>query len=369
MEPREELATKLGAVRGWLAGEGLTAVLVTSQAGFAWLTAGGDDHVSLGDAAGVASLLVTADDAFLLTKNNELPRIVDEEVAGLDLTVGEWPWFDPDGLRLAVEHRCRPDRAVSDLGLAGLRPAPPGLASLRYTLLPVEVERFRRLGVDAAEAVETACLTARPGDREVDIAGVLAQECERRGILALVNLVGADQRIAAYRHPVPTTHRVERTLLVALTGRRHGLHASLTRMEEFGGPDRERAARHLAVRRVDARFLLESRPGARLNDVLASAVEQYGDEGFGDEWRLHHQGGLTGYGGREIFGTPSADHRLEEAQVVAWNPSITGVKSEDTVLVTAGGPEVLTRTGAWPQDRVELPAGTAERPVLLGRGY
>jgi len=358
VEPREELATKLAAIRSWLAGEELAAVLVSSQAGFAWLTAGGDDHVSLGDAAGVASLLVTADDLFLLTKNNELPRLVDEEVADLGVTTVEWPWFDPDGLRLAVEHRCRPDRAVSDLGLAGLRPAPPSLASLRYTLLAVEVDRFRRLGVDAAEAVEAACLTARLGDREIDIAGVLA----------LVNLVGADGRIDAYRHPVPTTHRLEHTLLVALTGRRHGLHASLTRMVEFASPDPERAARHLAVRRVDTRYLLESRPGARLNDVLARAVEQYGDEGFGNEWRLHHQGGLTGYGGREIFGTPSAEYRLGEAQVVAWNPSITGVKSEDTVLVTAGGPEVLTRTRAWPQERVELPGGAAHRPLILGRG-
>jgi hypothetical protein len=52
---------------------------------------------------------------------------------------------------------------------------------------------------------------------------------------------------------------------------------------------------------------------------------------------------------------------------VAWNPSITGVKSEDTVLVTDAGPEVLTRTGAWPQARVELDGGAVERPTILAR--
>jgi hypothetical protein len=43
--------------------------------------------------------------------------------------------------------------------------------------------------------------------------------------------------------------RFERTLLVALTGRRHGLHASLTRMATIGEPDDDlrcspRRARH-----------------------------------------------------------------------------------------------------------------------------
>ncbi|MGI9023096.1 MAG: M24 family metallopeptidase [Acidimicrobiales bacterium] len=367
MGPREEVEAKLGAVRAWLAHERREGALFGSQADFAWLTAGADDHVSLDAAAGVASLLVTADDFFLLTKNNERPRIADEEVAGLDLTMVEWPWYDPDGLAAAVARLCPPDKAVSDIGHGGVAPAPPSLAALRFTLLPAEVERFRRLGVDAAEAVEAACLTARRGDAETDVAAVLARECGRRGILVLVNLVGADARIDAYRHPVPTSHRVDRTLLVALTGRRHGLHASLTRMVEFGEPDARRAAHHRACRRVDTRYLLESRPGAALVDVFARGVEQYEAEGFADEWRLHHQGGTTGYAGREVFGTPSADHRLDANQVVAWNPSITGAKSEDTVLVTDNGPEVLTRTAAWPQERVELTGGAMDRPVILGR--
>jgi hypothetical protein len=32
----------------------------------------------------------------------------------------------------------------------------------------------------------------------------------------------------------------------------------------------------------------------------------------------------------------------------AWNPTIQGAKSEDTVLVTENGFEVLTATGEWP---------------------
>lgn len=364
---REEVAAKLARVRAWLDGEGLEAVDIGSQAGFAWVTAGGDAHVSLESEAAVASVLVTASDAFLLTSNIEIHRMLDEEVTGLGLTPEEWPWSEPQAARATLERLCRPDRAVSDVGRLGLDAAPPGLAGLRYRLLPAEVVRYRLLGVDAAEATEAACVAARPGDTERDVAARLAFECSRRNILPLVNLVGGDGRIDRYRHPLPTAHRIGRTLLVALTGRRHGLHASLTRMVAFGRADEERIARHRAVARVDTCLLLESRPGRTLADVFAQGVAQYGAEGFPDQWRMHHQGGLTGYGGREIKATPSAHHRLEASSAVAWNPSITGVKSEDTALVTDAGPEVLTRTGSWPQARVELPAGAVERPVILAR--
>ena len=365
---REEMAAKLQALRSWLERHSLEAVLIGSQAGFAWITAGGESHVSLAQEAGAASVLVTAYDTFLLTANIELARFADEQVAGLGLTPEEWPWYDPDGGRSLVERLCRTDRAVSDLGALGLAHAPPDLAHLRRTLLPSEVGRYRHLGADAADAVETACRAARPGDRELDVAARVASECRRRDILALVNLVGADGRIDRYRHPLPTTHRVERVLLVALTGRRHGLHASLTRIVAFGPPDGERAARHRAVARVDARLLLESRPGAALADVLAAGIQQYEVEGFAGEWRLHHQGGLTGYAGREVFATPSAGHRMEAAQAVAWNPSITGTKSEDTALVTDNGPRLLTRSASWPRVTVELPQGVVDRPVVLSSG-
>src|SRR6185436_18658845 len=37
----------------------------------------------------------------------------------------------------------------------------------------------------------------------------------------------------------------------------------------------------------------------------------------------------------------------------AWNPSITGTKSEDTILADADGHQFLTRGGNWPTLTVE----------------
>lgn len=366
MNRAEEVEAKLERVRAWLATGSLDGVVLGSQTGFAWITAGGDNHVALGDAAGVASVLVTAAGAWLLSDNIEQPRMLAEEAAGLPLEPVEWPWAEPDSVVGAVARLCPGRRVVSDSPVHGLPPA-EGVDRLRRALLPPEVNRYRALARDTATALEDTCHQARPGDREREISAVLALTCRTAGILDLVNLVAGDERIACYRHPVPTGRKVQHTLLVVVLGRRHGLHASASRMVSFAPPDDDLLARHRAVTRVDARLILESRPGRTLGGVLDAGVAQYTAEGFADEWRLHHQGGLTGYAGREVFAVPGSPEVLEADQVVAWNPSITRVKSEDTVLVTDGGPQVLTRTGKWPEDDVTLPMGTITRPALLQR--
>lgn len=364
----QEVQAKLEALRAWLEHSDLDAALLSSQGSFAWVSGGGDNHVTLEHEAGAASVLVTREDAYLAAPNNELRRIVDEEAAGTGFTPVEWPWYEEDGEGRIVERLCDPARTVSDLGRLGLPVAPPELAELRFTLLAPEVDRYRRLGRDAAEAVEVAALAARPGDREVDVAARLEFECRRRDVLPVVALVGVDDRLGVFRHPMPTERRLARTLLVSLTGRRHGLHASLTRMVHHGTPDDDLDERHAAVVRVDARLIAESEPGAGLGEVFDRGVEQYQREGFGGEWRLHHQGGLTGYAGREVFAASSAHHTLAPGQAVAWNPTIGAAKSEDTVLVaTDGPPETLTRTSAWPRTAVEVHGGIIERPVLLHR--
>jgi Xaa-Pro dipeptidase len=359
-----EVARKVELVRKWLLDHSFEAALLSEQPSFAWITAGGRSHVSIGEAAGVASVLITRDDAKVLTTNNEEPRLLDEELQGTGLEVVAYPWHESDGLKRTVTRLIEPERVVSDDGSGGFPKAGASLASLRYSLSPTEVDRYRALGRDAAAAVEAACMAASSGDREAEIAGRVAYECARRDILALVNLVAADERIERYRHPIPAGGTFARTLLVALTGRRHGLHASLTRMVHLGGLDRELAARHDAVVRVDARMIAGSVPGIPLRDVLNAAIEEYAGQGFPGVWKLHHQGGLTGYAGREIFATPEAAYPLASHQACAWNPSITRVKSEDTILTGDAGPEVITRTDTWPQKEVEVDDGVIERPAI-----
>ena len=364
MDRQEEVKAKIQLVRDWLETAGLEGIALTSQANFAWLTGGGSNYVYVGDAAGEATLLVTSNQVYLLTNNIEFRRLLEEEVAGLPFQAIHWKWHQMDKAKEIVADLCDTSKSVSDLGSVGLPKAPSDFTELRFTMLPPETERYRRLGIDAAQCVETACSEAKPGDAELDVAASLAFECQKRNILPLVNLVAADERVALYRHPLPTMNQIRRTLMVALTGRRHGLHISLTRMVSFGPEDSDLAARHRAVIAVDARIILESRAGVTLGEVVSKAIDQYAREGFSQEWELHHQGGLTGYAGREIFGAPASQHRLQNNQVLTWNPSITGAKSEDTILLNESGPEVLTRSGNWPEQEVELPVGHLLRPSI-----
>ncbi len=360
----DEFSRKVQTVRRWLEQQHRSGALFSTQANFAWITAGGQNHVSIGEATGVASVLVTLDVIAVLTSNIEADRLVDEEMDGLPVEVMTYEWHRREAERQLVAELCDPSQVVSDSGAAGLPDTGGALAPLRFTLSPPEMDRYRVLGADAARSVEEACFSAVPGDSEAEIAGRVAALCVSRGILPLVNLVAADRRIALYRHPIPTQARLRRTLLVALTGRRAGLHASLTRMVHFGSPDDELMSRHDAVVRVDAHMISSSVPGNTLRDVFMIAAAQYEAEGFPGEWELHHQGGLTGYAGREIFATPHSHHRLEAHQACAWNPSITRVKSEDTILTNDEGPEVITRTSDWPQKQVEINGALLERPAI-----
>jgi hypothetical protein len=42
-----------------------------------------------------------------------------------------------------------------------------------------------------------------------------------------------------------------------------------------------------------------------------------------------------------------------------------GAKSEDTVLLTASGPEIITAMEQWPTIPIETDAGVIARPAIL----
>jgi antitoxin VapB len=63
--------------------------------------------------------------------------------------------------------------------------------------------------------------------------------------------------------------------------------------------------------------------------------------------------------------TPTTTEPVAIGQVYAWNPSITGAKSEDTILVGPSSNEVLTAMPDWPMLKVEVNGLNIERPAIL----
>jgi hypothetical protein len=56
---------------------------------------------------------------------------------------------------------------------------------------------------------------------------------------------------------------------------------------------------------------------------------------------------------------------VKPGQAFAWNPSITGTKSEDTILIDEKGCEVITAMADWPQIPVQVEGRLIERPTIL----
>lgn len=242
-----------------------------------------------------------------------------------------------------------------------VNPTRPRLRDLRLALGNEEVDRYRAAGSEAAAAFVDALGTLTPERTEYEAVGELGGRLHARGFTTPVLLAGGELRSPLHRHPLPTYAPLGRFALLAATAERDGLYVSLTRIVSFGpAPDElTRVAR--AAAEADARLLAESRPGRTLAELFGVLAEAYEQQGYPDEWRKHHQGGLTGYSGREVFATPQDETRLPKICAVAWNPSVTGGgKSEDTALVTAGGVEVVTRTPQLPELDTPIP-----RPAIV----
>ena len=301
-----------------------------------WLLCGRGRPVSAGSSP--YAVEVTEERARVWYQDIERSRIeVEERWEELGYEPAPYPWFEP----LPVQ------------------PTRPALASCRFELGPEEVERYRASAAAAAQALVDVLAELRPEQGELEAAGILAGHLQALGFTTPVVLVGGDARMQVHRHPLPTSARLGRFALLAFTAERHGLYTSMTRIVSFGEPPRDLQQRAEAAAEVDAAVLAAARPGQTLGDLFGVLADAYAAAGFPDEWRLHHQGGLTGYKGREIFATPTCETVLPETCAVAFNPSVTGGgKSEDTVIVTEGGVEVLTRTPALP----ELPNG---RPAIV----
>jgi hypothetical protein len=118
---------------------------------------------------------------------------------------------------------------------------------------------------------------------------------------------------------------------------------------------------------VDAAFNAATHPGARIGDIFSTGVAAYAAQGFAKEWELHHQGGPTGYAARDYRATGKSDDLVEVNQAFAWNPSIAGTKSEDTIIATPEGPEIISASPSFPMMDVTVGGVTLSRPDILER--
>ena len=361
-----EFRAKLERIRAFMNKKGWRGVALSSQALFAWATAGGDNHVNQAGEFGIAHLLVTGDSVAVLSNNIEIHRLKEEEFHGIDASGIEFwscPWYEDAAIVAEIQQRMKGKTYGSDSGIAGSTGVDDEFWATTYTLTDAEIDKYRRLGKDCSQAMEAALSDVKPGITEQAIAGRICNALLERLVRPHVILVASDERVFNYRHPIPTEKKFKKHLMAVLCGKRHGLIINLTRMLHVAKKLPEDLQRkHTACCEVDVALNTSSTVGRPMKDVLADGVATYEQHGFGGEWKLHHQGGPTGYQGRSYRATPTEKRTVLERQAFAWNPSITGTKSEDTILVRDGGIEFLSApTRDWPTLTVKRNGTTYKR--------
>jgi Xaa-Pro dipeptidase len=357
--------------------------VVTSPGAVAWVTGGIAPPVDRAANVDLVWAVITAAGSWLVTTNVEAERIRAEyDPAGHGFAdVAEVPWHTPEAFaRVAADLAGVPTgQLASDGHQAFGIDASDDLIALRLALSPAEADDLADLGRDAAHAVQSALAQWQPGERDLDIQARCAALIESAGADAPVMIVGGDDRLRAYRHPMAVGAPVRELAMVVVVARRAGLHVALTRFAAAGGVDPGYAALRGKVLAIEDAVLDACVPGASYGEALEALAAGYTASGATGAWKGHYQGGPVGYAQREFEIAPGQaesrwyDQPIAPGHAIAWNPSLPGgAKAEDTYLVTGdldlGGGQLsrLTDAPGWPEETTD--SRRPQRPAVLEVG-
>ncbi len=345
-----EVEHKLTLIRQSLEETGAIAIHLAGSDWFAWATAGASNSVLLTAETGVAEILITNDNAWILTDEIEAKRLFDEELIGIEkcyeLQIN--PWAESKKRERFIKELTGSGKILSDRPISSTFPLPMSLIHHKRILLPTELDRYRQVGHLASEAMTEVLTQAHPDWTEYQLAGAGANALWERGLHPALTLAAGARRLPLYRHPTPTNEAIGQIAMLVFCARGFGLIASLTRFVCFGSLTHEQCELHRQVRDVEAAGLNQCQIGTPLDRVYDTLKHAYEQQGYPQAIYEHHQGGTAGYLAREIVATPTTSDRLTALMAIAWNPSLPGAKIEDTfVLHSDGSLESLTCDSAW----------------------
>jgi Xaa-Pro dipeptidase len=368
----QEIVEKTQRLQRMLESKGLGGVLIGGQPNFSWLSAGGSNGIDLSREPGAGFLLARSDGKkFVLANRIEMPRLLAEEMSEVDFEPVEFSWEeekeDPEFLlKLARSLLTSAMPLGSDLQMSADCECIEGaIAECRYQLTDNELERYRLLGRDAGVAIANLAKSLEPGETELEIARRAADTLAACNARAVVNLVAADERLKKFRHPVPAGLAWEKTVMIVVCARRHGLTASLTRIVNAGPVSEELRERTRSVATVNANLMSSTRAGITGAEIYNTAARVYAETGFPGQEHIHHQGGACGYRTRDWVAHPTATQKVLDRQAFAWNPSITGTKAEETLIYMGDRIETITSSPGWPTLTVRVDGTDYDSPDVL----
>jgi len=359
---------RINDLRNLIKNNGYSALLLNSQRNFSWLTGGGENIVVLSSELGTVSLLLTENDLFLLTPNDEKKRFLEEELKGFNIKVKEYPWYKGiDGKEpfTIIKNIVKNNKIACDIPKYGFKSIEPEIAKLRLTLSENDIKRYKALGRDSAEAAEEVAFKIKKGMSEEEIRAMVSYELYKRNIIPTVLLIGVDSGIYNYRHVIPKGRRLKNFAQINICAKRGGLVVALTRLVYFGDIPQELKDKQEVAEQVYCEFLYNLKDGVKYSDIFKNAIDIYKKYGYENEWKNHHQGGSIGYNEREFIFTLNSNLIVKNNQAFAFNPTLPGAKVEDTVILKNNRVEIITYTGKWPYKRIEYKGKKIFVPEIL----
>lgn len=363
MNWQQEQAIKVQRLVDIMTAKDLDAIYIKRQDNFAWLTCGGINYVGLGE-MGNCGLLVTRDGKlYAVTNNIEAARMRDEEkLEEMGFAIQYQTWYENafEGetlLKLVPSGKIGRDHGTVNSVANDVKLA-------RFSLTEAEIERYKEGGYLTARAIEETISSVRPGDTEYETIGRLVGTIRSHGMDVVSAMCAGDHRIYNYRHPVPTDNVIRERVQLGGNMRYKGLIICCTRLLNFVPVTEELRAQYMANVEIDCTLMANSKPGKTFVSALEAGRAAYEARGYGEEFKKHHQGGPIGYVGRDYrvdFATPGV---IAENQAFCWNPSITGTKSEDTVISTSNGIIPVSRPVIAPKITLEIEGQTFVRPNI-----
>ncbi|MFI3226322.1 MAG: aminopeptidase P family N-terminal domain-containing protein [Clostridia bacterium] len=354
MSKPAELIEKLARVREMMQEKKLDGVYLKRQDSFAWLTCGGTNYIGQGE-LGLCGLLVTHDSTYAITNNIEAPRVRDEEnLEELGFEIHYATWYENQFENQTIDKIMKNGVVGYDFGTdRGINIA-GAMKFMRFSLTDGEIERYKVGGLLAARIIEQTLAESYPGQTERELIGRVASKTRAQGMDVISTMCAADHRIYNYRHPIGTFNAIKERVQLGGNFNYKGLVICCSRFANFVPVTDELQEQYIKNTEIDCTFMLNSIPGNTYVSALEAGKKAYEERGYGDEFLKHHQGGPIGYAAREYrvdFSTPGL---IQENQAFCWNPSVTGTKSEDTIIATSNGIIPVSKPIMCPTIEVEV---------------
>lgn len=258
---------------------------------------------------------------------NDGPEIVIDETMRADFALLLLSYFD------APNHRFTGDT----------------IAQLRAQKDPLEMTRLRASAALNDRAFSGAIAALKPGVTEIEIKDVIAKIYEAAGAKMAFGIVAFGANSAFPHHHTGKTALVPgMTVLVDAGCILDGYPSDMTRTGWFKhAPDNFDKIADLVTTAVSA-ALSAAKPGVKASQIDAAARDVIAQAGYGAQF-LHRTGHGLGIDVHEPpYLTGTSDTILAEGNVFTIEPGIYlpdqfGIRLEETVILHADGPEIITK--------------------------